>query len=108
MDRNEIDCPMEMTASVIGNKWKPVIIHYLLSGTKRFCELKRSIPEISQKVLTDNLRGLEEDGLVSREIFAEVPPRVEYTLTSIGETLEPLISIMQQWGIEYKQKMKIK
>jgi len=107
MESKTIDCPLELTVSLIGNKWKPLIIHYLMDGTMRFSELQHAIPQISQKILTDNLRRLESDGLISRAIFAEVPPRVEYTLTGIGKTLEPLISIMQQWGLKYQKKTEV-
>ncbi len=97
-----LDCPMEATINVIGNKWKPLLVYHLLSGTMRFGELKKSIPDISQKVLTDNLRSMEEDGLITREIFAEVPTRVEYSLTTIGRELHDTIREMQSWGIKYK------
>ncbi|MFV0396285.1 MAG: winged helix-turn-helix transcriptional regulator [Coprobacillaceae bacterium] len=94
-------CPVEVTLSLIGDKWKLLIVRDLLSGTKRFGELKKSIGQISQKVLTSNLRTMETDGLVNRVVFAEVPPRVEYTLTQTGMSLKPIIAIMYDWGENY-------
>ena len=99
------ECPVATTVQLIGNKWKILIIRDLLSGPKRFTEIKNSIPGISQKVLTDNLRALEEDGLINREVFAEVPPRVVYSLSEIGESLRPIIFAMAKWGSEYKNKI---
>lgn len=89
---------------LIGNKWKVLIIRDLLTGTKRFGELKKSIGKVSQKVLTTQLRDMEEDGLISRKIYAEVPPRVEYSLTELGKSLQPILNAMLQWGTEYKEK----
>ncbi|MDR2258843.1 MAG: helix-turn-helix transcriptional regulator [Treponema sp.] len=91
---------------MIGNKWKLLILRDLLAGTKRFGELRKSVAGISQKVLTDNLRSLEEDGIVVRKIYAEVPPRVEYSLSDVGETLRPIIEIMKKWGTAYKARFK--
>ncbi len=90
--------PVEATLSFMSDKWKVLILRDLLTGTKRFGELKKSIGSISQKVLTSNLRAMEEDGLLRREVFAEVPPRVEYTLTDRGRSLEPVIDAMRVWG----------
>lgn len=90
--------PVEATLSFMSDKWKVLILRDLLTGTKRFGELKKSIGSISQKVLTSNLRAMEEDGLLKREVFAEVPPRVEYTLTDRGRSLEPVIDAMHIWG----------
>lgn len=90
--------PVEATLSFMSDKWKVLILRDLLTGTKRFGELKKSIGSISQKVLTSNLRAMEEDGLLKREVFAEVPPRVEYTLTDRGRSLEPVIDAMRVWG----------
>ena len=92
-------CPVETTLLLIGNKWKVLILRDLLDGTKRFGELKRSIGSVSQKVLTQQLRAMEEDGLVHREVYAEVPPRVEYSLTDLGESLKPILDAMLNWGI---------
>ena len=97
-------CPVETTLMVIGNKWKVLIIRDLLTGTKRFGELKKSIGKVSQKVLTTQLRDMEEDGLISRKIYTEVPPRVEYSLTELGKSLQPILNAMLQWGTEYKEK----
>ena len=92
-------CPVEVTLMLISDRWKVLVLRDLLSGTKRFGELKKSIGSISQKVLTSNLRSMEEDGLLTRKVYAEVPPRVEYTLTELGESLRPILLTMQQWCI---------
>lgn len=97
-------CPVETTLLLIGNKWKVLILRDLMDGTKRFGELKRSIGSVSQKVLTQQLRAMESDGLVHREVYAEVPPRVEYSLTELGESLKPILDVMLNWGIDYKEK----
>ncbi|EOL46283.1 hypothetical protein RV11_GL000562 [Enterococcus phoeniculicola] len=103
MEQNLPACPVETTLLLMGNRWKVLIIRDLLDGTKRFGELKKSIGNISQKVLTTNLRTMEEAGLVTRKVYAEVPPRVEYSLTSTGKSLEPILDAMRDWGEEYKQ-----
>ena len=95
-------CPVETTLMLIGNKWKVLIIRDLLTGTKRFGELKKSVGNVSQKVLTAQLRAMEESGLLTRTVYAEVPPRVEYTLTELGESLKPILDAMLNWGEEYK------
>lgn len=95
------ECPVATTVRLIGNKWKMLIIRNLLTAPQRFGELLKTIP-ISQKVLTDNLRALEEDGLINRTIYAEVPPRVVYSLTSLGNSLRPIWDAMETWGKEYK------
>lgn len=95
-------CPVEVTLLLLSNKWTILILRDLLTGTKRFGELKKSLSGVSQKVLTANLRSLEEKGIIEREIFPEVPPRVEYTLTDLGKTLEPIIDSMHAWGEFYK------
>ncbi|WP_288686987.1 helix-turn-helix domain-containing protein [uncultured Catenibacterium sp.] len=97
-------CPVETTLTLIGNKWKVLIIRDLLTGTKRFGELKKSIGSVSQKVLTSQLRAMEEDGLVHREVYAEVPPRVEYSLTELGWSLQPILDAMVSWGNNYKNQ----
>ena len=91
---------------LISDRWKVLVLRDLLSGTKRFGELKKSIGSISQKVLTSNLRSMEEDGLLTRKVYAEVPSRVEYTLTELGESLRPILLAMQQWGLEYQKLHK--
>lgn len=98
-------CPVATTVSLIGNKWKLLIIRNLLVGKARFKDLKNGIEGISQKVLTDNLRSMEEDGLIIRTSYPEIPPRVEYELSDLGNSLRPIIQSMQTWGEEYK-KMK--
>ena len=98
------DCPVEVTLTLISNKWKILIIRDLLEGTKRFGELKKSVTNISQKVLTSNLREMEENNLLTRKVYPEVPPKVEYTLTEIGKSLSPLLDAMDEWGTGYKEK----
>lgn len=98
-------CPVATTVGLIGNKWKLLIVRDLLSGTKRFGELRKSVTGISQKVLTDNLRSMEETGLVVRTVYAEVPPRVEYKLSGLGESLRPIMDSMEVWGNGYKRLM---
>lgn len=95
-------CPVETTLMLIGDKWKVLILRDLLSGTKRFGELKKSIGNVSQKVLTAQLRDMENNGLISRRVYAEVPPKVEYTLTELGQSLKPILDAMQNWGEEFK------
>lgn len=97
------ECPVATTVQLIGNKWKILIIRNLLGKKQRFTDFVKTIPGISKKVLTDNLRALEEDGLIEREVFAQVPPRVEYSLTPLGKTLEPILTAMREWGDYYKQ-----
>ena len=96
------DCPVETTLMLIGDKWKVLILRDLMPGTKRFGELKKSIGHVSQKVLTAQLRDMEASGLLSRKVYAEVPPRVEYTLTEPGYSLKPILDAMWHWGEEYK------
>ena len=97
-------CPVETTLMLIGSKWKVLILRDLLPGTKRFGELKKSIGGVSQKVLTAQLRDMEQSGLLTRKIYAEVPPRVEYTLTDLGYSLKPILDAMWMWGEDYKAK----
>ena len=99
------DCPVEITLQLIGDKWTVLIIRDLLTGTKRFNELMRSVTGITQKVLTSHLRAMEAAGLVSRKVYAEVPPRVEYTLTETGYSLKPILDSMVAWGDGYKKKI---
>ena len=98
-------CPVELTLLLISNKWKVLIIRDLLDGTKRFSELKKSINNISQKVLTSNLREMEENNLLIRKVYREVPPRVEYTLTDIGYSLKTLLDDMDKWGTWYRREV---
>ena len=97
-------CPVETTLTLISSKWKVLIVRDLLAGTKRFGELQRSVGNVSQKVLTAQLREMEEDGLVDRKVYPEVPPRVEYSLTELGRSLEPVLSAMWNWGEEYRAR----
>ncbi|MBO5574848.1 MAG: helix-turn-helix transcriptional regulator [Ruminococcus sp.] len=96
------DCPVATTVQLIGNKWKLLILRNLLVRPWRFNELQKSLEGISQKVLTESLRSMESDGIVIRTVYAEVPPRVEYSLSELGETLRPILDAMQAWGQEYK------
>lgn len=100
------ECPVATTVQLIGNKWKLLILRNLIyNGTQRFGDFIKTIPAISKKVLTDNLRALEDDGLIEREVFAEVPPRVEYSLSEVGKTLKPVLDAMFDWGTEYKTNL---
>lgn len=97
-------CPVETTLTLISDRWKVLILRDLLTGTKRFGELKKSLTGISQKVLTANLRDMEASGLLTRKAYPEVPPRVEYTLTETGESLRPVLGALFDWGMDYKRK----
>jgi DNA-binding HxlR family transcriptional regulator len=104
---NSDRCPVEITLRLISEKWKVLIIRCLLTRTYRYLELKRSVPGITQKVLTQSLRSMEECGLIHREIYKEIPPKVEYSLTPLGRSLEPILLSMQDWGEEYKKQKGI-
>lgn len=95
-------CPVETTLTLISDKWKVLILRDLMPGTKRFGELKKSVGNVSQKVLTSQLREMEQSGLLIRTVYPEVPPRVEYTLTDLGRSLKPILDTMQSWGEAYK------
>ena len=97
-------CPVETTLMLIGDKWKILILRDLMEGTKRFGELKKSIGTASQKVLTAQLRDMEDKGLLTRKVYAEVPPRVEYTLTETGYSLKPILDSMVAWGTDYQRR----
>ena len=99
-------CPVETTLLLISDKWKVLIIRDLLPGKKRFGELKKSIGTISQKVLTSNLRAMEESGLISRKVYPEVPPKVEYSLTELGYSLKPILDAMYSWGEDFKKNQQ--
>lgn len=100
------NCPVETILMLISDKWKVLILRDLMNGTMRFGEVKKSIGNVSQKVLTAQLRQMEASGLVNRKVYAEVPPRVEYTLTEIGYSLKPILDAMSEWGEAYKEKNK--
>ena len=96
-------CPVETTLTLIGDKWKVLILRDLMDGTKRFGELRKSLSGVSQKVLTAQLRDMESSGLVNRKVYAEVPPKVEYSLTALGDSLRPVIDVLRTWGEGYKR-----
>ncbi|MNI21935.1 HTH-type transcriptional activator HxlR [compost metagenome] len=105
MDQPNQPCPVEVTVQLIGGKWKIVILYHLgTSGTKRFNELRRIFPEITQRTLTRQLRELEQDGLITRKIYSEIPPKVEYTLSDIGQSLIPLLANLKDWGLAFMEK----
>lgn len=95
---NELYCPVEITADIIGGKWKPLILFYLQGQTRRFGEIQKLLPGVTKKMLTQRLRELERDGIVHRKVFAQVPPRVEYSLTRHGQSLRPILELMSGWG----------
>nr|WP_300410124.1 helix-turn-helix domain-containing protein [uncultured Ruminococcus sp.] len=99
-------CPVATTVSLIGSKWKILIMRNLLVRSWRFNELKKDLDGISQKVLTDSLRSMEDDGIVTRTVYAEVPPRVEYALSPLGESMRPIMDAMEKWGTEYKKSLE--
>ena len=100
------ECPVATTVQLIGNKWKLLILRNLIyNGNQRFTEFMKTIPAISKKVLTDNLRALEDDGIIEREVFAEVPPRVVYSLSALGKSLKPILDAMVDWGTDYKNNL---
>lgn len=100
------DCPVATAVQLIGNKWKLLILRNLLARPWRFNEMHKSIPGISQKVLTDNLRALETDGIIVRTVYHEVPPRVEYALSALGDTMRPIIAALEKWGTGYQELVK--
>ncbi len=103
----EYNCSMELTLDVIGGKWKPLIIWHLDQKTMRFSELKRTLPHITQKMLTQQLRALEESGLVSRFVYTQVPPKVEYSLTDYGKSLLPVLQTLCKWGVNYANSVQL-
>jgi DNA-binding HxlR family transcriptional regulator len=100
------ECPVATTVQLIGSKWKLLILRNLLKRPWRFNELKKSLEGISQKVLTDSLRSMEADGIITRTVYPEVPPRVEYALNDLGQSMRPIIMAMEEWGINYKKVVK--
>ena len=106
LTREELpECPVATTVQLIGNKWKLLILRNLMTAPQRFTDFLKTISGISKKVLTDNLRALEDDGIINREVFAEVPPRVVYSLTDLGKTLKPILDSMFEWGTDYKNNL---
>ena len=106
LTKNELpDCPVATTVQLIGSKWKLLIIRNLLERPWRFNELKKNLVGISQKVLTDSLRSMEEDGIITRTVYPEVPPHVEYALSDLGESMRPILTAMQEWGTNYKETL---
>ncbi|MDO5021136.1 MAG: helix-turn-helix domain-containing protein [Lachnospiraceae bacterium] len=100
------ECPVATTVQLIGSKWKLLILRNLMDRPWRFNELKKSLEGVSQKVLTDSLRSLENDGIITRTVYAEVPPRVEYALSDIGESMRPILTAMKEWGDNYKKSLE--
>ena len=100
------DCPVTTTVQLVGSKWKLLILRNLLARPWRFNELRKSLDGISQKVLTDSLRSMEEDGIITRTVYPEVPPRVEYALSGLGESMRPIITAMESFGTDYKKMME--
>jgi DNA-binding HxlR family transcriptional regulator len=105
---SQYGCAVEATTDIIGGKWKAVILYYLFKGPKRFNELRRLLPEVTQRMLTRQLRELEQDGIVHREIYKEIPPRVEYSLTEFGTSLGPIIVQMLDWGEQYMEQIQVR
>ncbi|MED4209435.1 helix-turn-helix domain-containing protein [Priestia megaterium] len=101
----KVGCPVETTLDVIGGKWKGIILYHLIDGKKRFNEFRKLYPAITQRMLTLQLRELEKDGIVHREIYKEIPPKVEYSLTEFGRSLEPIILLMKDWGETHKNRI---
>ncbi|MBR8836205.1 MAG: helix-turn-helix transcriptional regulator [Stigonema ocellatum SAG 48.90 = DSM 106950] len=100
-NHSRLTCEVETTLDVIGGRWKVLIIRELISGVKRFGELQRSLTGITQKMLTQQLREMEEDGIIHREVYPQIPPKVEYSLTPLGESLKPILYAMHQWAVEH-------
>jgi DNA-binding HxlR family transcriptional regulator len=103
----EFYCPVNLTSDVIGGKWKPLVIYYLEKRTRRFGELQKLIPGMTKKMLTQHLRELERDGVVSRKAYPEIPPKVEYSLTRHGESLKPILKLMSAWGTKHRERYGI-
>jgi DNA-binding HxlR family transcriptional regulator len=106
-DQQQFKHSIEQTLKVIGGKWKPVILCHLTEGVKRFGELKRDMPEITQKMLTQQLRELEQDGIIDRKVYTQVPPKVEYSLTDYGLTIKQVLNVMSQWGDKHQERNKV-
>lgn len=105
--KKQVSCPVETTLKVIGGRWKVLILKELFRGVKRFGELQRALTGITQKMLTQQLRELEADGIIHRQVYPVIPPKVEYSLTPLGESLQPIIDEMHQWGLYYEKQVKL-
>ncbi|WP_193198677.1 winged helix-turn-helix transcriptional regulator [Nostoc sp. MG11] len=105
-NHSRLNCEVETTLKVIGGRWKVLIIRELMDGVKRFGELQRALPGITQKMLTQQLREMEEDGIIHREVYPQIPPKVEYSLTSLGESLQPILYAMHEWAIKHYSSNK--
>lgn len=105
MSKKAVGCPVEMTLEVIGGRWKVMVIHELLEGTRRFSELHRALKGVSHRILTQQLRELEQRGLVHREVYRQVPPKVEYSLTRLGQSLKPVLTAMHRWAEEHGTRL---
>lgn len=106
MSKKAVSCPVEMTLEAIGGRWKVMVIHELLEGTHRFSELHRALKGISHRTLTQQLRDLEQRGLIRRKVYQQVPPKVEYSLTPLGKSLEPVLTSMHEWAQKHGSRMK--
>ena len=104
MQQERLTCEVEYTLKVIGGRWKVLIIRELMADVKRFGELQRALSGITQKMLTQQLRELEEDGIIDRQVYPQIPPKVEYSLTPLGETLKPILQVMHEWGVKNSQR----
>lgn len=102
--KKQVGCPVETTLAIIGGRWKVLILQELFSGVKRFGELHRALAGITQKMLTQQLRELEQDGIINRMVYAQVPPKVEYSLTEVGMTLRPILETMHEWGVRFEKE----
>jgi DNA-binding HxlR family transcriptional regulator len=105
--KKKVSCPVETTLKIIGGRWKVLILRELFTGIKRFSELQRALTGITQKMLTQQLREMETDGIISREVYPVIPPKVEYSLTPLGESLQPIIDEMHNWGLHYEENVKL-
>lgn len=101
MSKKEVSCPVETTLKIISGRWKVMVIHELLQGTRRFNEIVRALRGISHRTLTQQLKELEQHGIITRKVHAEIPPKVEYTLTELGKSMEPVLMAMHDWGVNY-------
>lgn len=106
MQQTLTSCPIDFTIDVLGGKWKPLILYYLLEGTKRFGELQRLLPQVTRRMLTQHLRELERDGIVHRKVYTQVPPMVEYSLTELGRSLQPVLLTMLDWGQRHNDEVQ--